>query len=84
MSRSGSASTLLDGGGRTAAPTAGSFAEKLLIEKGDTATIDHPAVMKGFDAFANVLCITPADVATRIQGALARISSMRRRARWRA
>lgn len=42
------------------------FAEKLLIEKGDP-TIDDPAVMKGFDAFANVLCLTPPDVATRIK-----------------
>jgi len=41
------------------------FAEKLLIEKGD-AMIDHPAVMKGFDAFANILCITPEPVASRI------------------
>lgn len=42
------------------------FTEKLLIEKGDP-TIDDPAVMKGFDAFANVLCLTPPDVATRIK-----------------
>lgn len=41
------------------------FAEKLLIEKGDVM-IDHPAVMKGFDAFANILCITPEAVASRI------------------
>lgn len=41
------------------------FAEKLLIEKGD-AMIDHPAVMKGFDAFANILCITPEPVASLI------------------
>lgn len=42
------------------------FAEKLLVEKGDP-TIDDPAVMKGFDAFANILCLTPREVAARIK-----------------
>lgn len=42
------------------------FAEKLLVEKGDP-TIDDPAVMKGFDAFANILCLTPPAVAVRIK-----------------
>ncbi|WP_454915901.1 urease accessory protein UreD [Xanthobacter sediminis] len=42
------------------------FAEKLLVEKGDP-TIDYAAVMKGFDAFANILCLTPPDVAARIK-----------------
>lgn len=42
------------------------FAEKLLVEKGD-AEIDSPAVMKGFDAFANIVCLTPPDVAARIR-----------------
>lgn len=42
------------------------FAEKLLVEK-DDPTIDYPAVMKGFDAFANILCLTPPDVAARIR-----------------
>lgn len=42
------------------------FAEKLLVEKGDP-TIDYPAVMKGFDAFANIMCLTPPEVAARIK-----------------
>ncbi len=42
------------------------FAEKLLIEKGEP-TLDFAAVMGGFDAFANVLCLTPPDVAARIK-----------------
>ncbi len=42
------------------------FAEKILIEKGDPS-IDFPAVMKGFDAFANIMCLTPPPVAGRIQ-----------------
>lgn len=41
------------------------FVEKLLIEKGDPS-IDYPAVMKGYDAFASILCVTPPDVAARI------------------
>jgi urease accessory protein len=43
------------------------FAEKVLIEKGD-ATVDFPAVMGGFDAFANILCVCPPDVAAGIAG----------------
>ncbi|MBR0648584.1 urease accessory protein [Roseomonas terrae] len=42
------------------------FAEKLLIEKG-VGMIDHPAVMRGFDAFANILCVTPPEIAARIK-----------------
>lgn len=42
------------------------FAEKLLIEKSDP-TIGFAAVMRGFDAFANVLCVTPPEVAARIR-----------------
>jgi len=42
------------------------FAEKLLVEKNDP-TVDYPAVMKGFDAFANILCLTPPHVAARIK-----------------
>ena len=42
------------------------FAEKILIEKGDTS-IDEAAVMGGFDAFANIMCLTPPQVATRIK-----------------
>jgi len=42
------------------------FAEKLLVEKGDP-TVDYPAVMKGFDAFANIMCLTPPEVAARIK-----------------
>lgn len=42
------------------------FAEKLLVEKGDP-TVDDPAVMKGFDAFANIMCLTPAEAAARIK-----------------
>lgn len=42
------------------------FAEKLLVGK-DDPMIDFAAVMRGFDAFANVLCVTPADVAARIK-----------------
>ncbi|MFG1480155.1 urease accessory protein UreD [Xanthobacter sp. V4C-4] len=42
------------------------FAEKILIEKNDP-TIDYGAVMKGFDAFANILCLTPPEVAARIK-----------------
>lgn len=43
------------------------FAEKILIEKGDP-TVDYPGVMKGYDAFANILCLTPPPVAARIKG----------------
>ncbi len=42
------------------------FAEKLLIEKGET-TLEFGAVMRGFDAFANIMCLTPPDVAERIK-----------------
>ena len=42
------------------------FAEKILIEK-DDPTIDHPGVMRGYDAFANILCLTPPPVAARIR-----------------
>lgn len=42
------------------------FAEKILVEKGDPM-IDFVAVMRGFDAFANILCLTPPDVAGRIK-----------------
>jgi urease accessory protein len=41
------------------------FAEKLLVEKGND-TIELPAVARGYDAFANVLCLTPPDTAARI------------------
>ncbi|MBB3772724.1 urease accessory protein [Angulomicrobium tetraedrale] len=42
------------------------FAEKILIEKGDPS-VDYPAVMRGYDAFANILCLTPPPVAARIK-----------------
>lgn len=42
------------------------FAEKLLIEKSDP-TVNFAAVMGGFDAFANIMCVTPQDVADRIR-----------------
>lgn len=42
------------------------FAEKILIERGDP-TIDFPAVMGGFDAFANILCLTPPETAVRVK-----------------
>ncbi|RKK06189.1 urease accessory protein UreD [Pseudoroseomonas wenyumeiae] len=42
------------------------FAEKILIEK-DDPTVDYPAVMRGYDAFANIMCLTPPAVATRIK-----------------
>ncbi|MBB6307180.1 urease accessory protein UreD [Xanthobacter tagetidis] len=42
------------------------FAEKILIEK-DDQTIDLPAVMRGYDAFANIMCLAPPDVAARIK-----------------
>jgi len=42
------------------------FAEKQLVTAQEK-TINLPAVMQGFDCFANILCITPADTAQRIQ-----------------
>lgn len=42
------------------------FTDKVLIEKSN-ATIDFPAVMGGFDAFANIVCITPPEIASRIK-----------------
>ncbi|THJ34256.1 urease accessory protein [Lampropedia aestuarii] len=42
------------------------FNEKVLVGQAD-ATVNYPAVMKGFDAFANILCLTPPDVAERIE-----------------
>jgi urease accessory protein len=42
------------------------FAEKILIEKGDP-TIGFAAVMRGFDAFANIMCLTPPETAARIK-----------------
>ena len=42
------------------------FAEKLLVGR-DDPMIDAAAVMRGFDAFANVLCVTPPEVAARIR-----------------
>jgi urease accessory protein len=42
------------------------FAEKLLIVKGDPM-LDFAAVMRGFDALANVMCITPPNAASRIK-----------------
>jgi len=41
------------------------FAEKILIEQRDP-TIDFAAVMQGFDCFANILCLTSAETASRI------------------
>ena len=41
------------------------FSEKILIEKGNE-TLDFDAVSRGYDAFANVLCLTPPDTAARI------------------
>lgn len=42
------------------------FAEKILIER-DDSSIDYPAVMQGYDAFANIMCLTPPLVAARIK-----------------
>lgn len=42
------------------------FAEKILIERGDP-TIAFAAVMRGFDVFANILCVTPPETAARIK-----------------
>ena len=41
------------------------FSEKVLIEKGNE-TLDFAAVSQGYDAFANVLCLTPPETAARI------------------
>ncbi|MBL8579888.1 MAG: urease accessory protein UreD [Mesorhizobium sp.] len=41
------------------------FTDKVLIEKGN-GTVDFTAVMRGFDAFANVVCLTPPENAARI------------------
>ncbi|MFC5384945.1 urease accessory protein UreD [Aquamicrobium segne] len=41
------------------------FTDKVLINK-ENPTIDFAAVMGGFDAFANVACLTPPEVASRI------------------
>jgi len=42
------------------------FTEKILIEHSDPM-VDYPAVMRGYDAFANIMCLTPPETATRIQ-----------------
>lgn len=42
------------------------FTEKVLIEK-DSDTFDLPAVSRGYDAFANVVCLTPPETAARIR-----------------
>ncbi|MBN7775848.1 urease accessory protein UreD [Nitratireductor aquimarinus] len=42
------------------------FTEKVLIEKGNN-TGDFAAVMRGFDAFANIMCLTPPETAERIK-----------------
>lgn len=42
------------------------FTDKILIEK-TNPTFDFAAVMGGFDAFANVACLTPPDIAARIE-----------------
>ncbi|MFC0284591.1 urease accessory protein UreD [Camelimonas abortus] len=42
------------------------FAEKLLLEGGDPC-VNFGACMGGFDAFASILCLTPPDVAERVQ-----------------
>lgn len=41
------------------------FTDKVLIDK-DNPAIDFAAVMGGFDAFANVACLTPPEIASRI------------------
>lgn len=46
------------------------FEEKLLVEKGNE-TLDLAAVARGYDAFANVLCLTPAATAARIDERMA-------------
>lgn len=42
------------------------FTDKVLIEKANP-TINFAAVMGSFDAFANIVCITPPDIAARIK-----------------
>lgn len=42
------------------------FTDKVLIEK-DNPTIDFAAVMAGYDAFANIVCLSPPDIAARIK-----------------
>ena len=42
------------------------FTEKVLIRGGDPTT-DFAAVMGGYDAFANIMCLTPPEVAARIK-----------------
>lgn len=41
------------------------FSERVLIEKGNE-TLNLAAVSRGYDAFANVLCLTPPETAARI------------------
>lgn len=41
------------------------FAEKVLINENDS-TVNYGAVMQGFDAFANIMCITTTEIAKRI------------------
>lgn len=41
------------------------FTDKVLIDK-ENPTVDFSAVMGGFDAFANVACLTPPEIASRI------------------
>ncbi len=43
------------------------FSEKVLIDKSNR-TLEFAAVARGYDAFANVVCLTPPDVAARIAG----------------
>ncbi len=45
------------------------FAEKVLIERGEP-TVEFGAVMRGYDAFANVMCLTPPETADRIKARL--------------
>lgn len=42
------------------------FAEKILLGK-EAMPADHAAVMKGFDAFASIMCLTPPETAARIK-----------------
>ncbi|WP_127752982.1 MULTISPECIES: urease accessory protein UreD [unclassified Devosia] len=42
------------------------FTEKVLIDK-DNDTFDLPAVSRGYDALANVVCLTPPETAARIR-----------------
>jgi urease accessory protein len=42
------------------------FAEKVLIERGEP-TVEFGAVMRGYDAFANIMCLTPPETAERIK-----------------